>query len=89
MSSRLRREEIVTLGVLAERGQNHCEIARLLGVAEGAARGRGLSGTRSTFSPNSNANTRNPPARPGRPGLAGCGASSRSIRCSASAAAPR
>ncbi|NJN63604.1 MAG: IS21 family transposase [Acidobacteria bacterium] len=40
MSSRLRREEIVTLGVLAERGQNHCEIARLLGVTEGAVRYR-------------------------------------------------
>jgi len=35
---RLRREEIVTLGVLAKKGQNHCEIARTLGVTEGTVR---------------------------------------------------
>lgn len=35
---RLRREETVTIGVLAGRGQNHCEIARTLGVTEGTVR---------------------------------------------------
>lgn len=35
---RLCREEIVTLGVLAEKGRNHCEIARTLGVTEGTVR---------------------------------------------------
>ncbi|MFQ5691280.1 MAG: IS21 family transposase [Gemmatimonadota bacterium] len=35
---RLRREEIVTIGVLAKKGQNHCEIARTLGVTEGTVR---------------------------------------------------
>ncbi|HZD71686.1 MAG TPA: IS21 family transposase [Actinomycetes bacterium] len=38
MSTRLRREEIVTIGVLAEKGQNHCKIARALGVTEGTVR---------------------------------------------------
>lgn len=38
MSRRLRREEIVTIGVLAKQGQNHCEIARTLRVTEGAVR---------------------------------------------------
>ena len=35
---RLSKEEVVSIGVLAERGQNHCEIARTLGVTEGAVR---------------------------------------------------
>jgi transposase len=38
MGRRLRREEIVTIEVLAEKGQNHCEIARTLGVTEGTVR---------------------------------------------------
>jgi transposase len=38
MARRLRGEEIVTIEVLAEKGQNHCEIARTLGVTEGAVR---------------------------------------------------
>lgn len=38
MARRLRREERVTIQVLAEKGQNHCEIARALGVSEGAVR---------------------------------------------------
>ena len=38
MARRFRREEIVTIEVLAEKGQNHCEIARTLGVTEGAVR---------------------------------------------------
>jgi len=38
MASRLRREEIVTIEVLAEKGQSHCEIARTLGVTEGTVR---------------------------------------------------
>jgi transposase len=35
---RLRWEEVVTIRVLAEKGQNHCEIARTVGVTEGAVR---------------------------------------------------
>jgi len=38
MPVRLRREEIVTIQVLAEKGQNHCEIGRRLGVTEGTVR---------------------------------------------------
>lgn len=38
MPRRLRKEEVVTVQVLAEKGQNHCEIARVLGVTEGAVR---------------------------------------------------
>lgn len=38
MPRRLREEEVVTVQVLAEKGQNHCEIARVLGVTEGAVR---------------------------------------------------
>jgi transposase len=40
MSRRLREEEVVTLQVLAEKGQAHCEIARVLGISEGAVRYR-------------------------------------------------
>jgi transposase len=38
MPRRLREEEVVTVQVLAEKGQNHCEIARVMGVTEGAVR---------------------------------------------------
>lgn len=38
MGKRLSREEVVTIQVLAEKGQNNCEIARTLGVTEGAVR---------------------------------------------------
>jgi transposase len=38
MPSRLSREERVTIEVLATKGQNHCEIARTLGVTEGTVR---------------------------------------------------
>jgi len=38
MPSRLSREETVTIEVLAAKGQNHCEIARTLGVTEGTVR---------------------------------------------------
>jgi len=38
MSRRLCREEVVTIEVLARKGQNHCEIARTLGVTEGTVR---------------------------------------------------
>ncbi len=38
MPSRLRAEEVVTIGVLAERGTSHCQIARTLGVTEGTVR---------------------------------------------------
>ncbi len=34
----LTKEEIVTLQVLKEKGENHCAIARRLGVTEGAVR---------------------------------------------------
>jgi hypothetical protein len=40
MARRLRGEEVMTIRVLAEKGQNHCEIARTLGVTEGAVRYR-------------------------------------------------
>ena len=56
MPVRLRREEIVTIEVLAEKGQNHCEIARTLGVTEGTVRyhlrraAESASGRISTFS---------------------------------------
>lgn len=38
MPQRLSKEEVVTLKVLAEKGQNHCQIARTLGVCEGTVR---------------------------------------------------
>lgn len=38
MPNRLRREEVVTIEVLSEKGENHCEVARLLGVSEGTVR---------------------------------------------------
>jgi transposase len=38
MPLRLSKEEIVTIRVLAAKGQNHCEIARTLGVSEGTVR---------------------------------------------------
>ncbi len=38
MPKRLSWEEIPTIQVLSEKKQNHCEIARTLGVTEGAAR---------------------------------------------------
>jgi transposase len=38
MPCRLRREEIVTIGVLAEKGQSNLAIARQLGVTEGTVR---------------------------------------------------
>ena len=38
MGKRLCREEIVTIEVLAEKEQNHCEIARTVGVTEGTVR---------------------------------------------------
>jgi len=38
MPLRLTKEEVVTIRVLAEKGQNHCEIARALGVTEGTVR---------------------------------------------------
>lgn len=38
MPVRLSREEIVTIQVLAKKGQNHCEVARTLGVSEGTVR---------------------------------------------------
>ena len=38
MPSRLTREERVTIEVLATKGQNHCQIARALGVSEGTVR---------------------------------------------------
>ena len=38
MPVRLRQEEVVTIGVLAEKGQGRCEIARTLGVSEGTVR---------------------------------------------------
>lgn len=38
MPSRLTREEEVTIGVLAAKGQNHCEISRTLWVTEGRVR---------------------------------------------------
>ena len=38
MPKRLREEEVVTIRVLAEKGQNHCEIARTVGVTESTVR---------------------------------------------------
>lgn len=38
MPVRLSREEVVTIKVLAAKGQNNCKIARTLGVTEGAVR---------------------------------------------------
>lgn len=38
MPRRLRKEEIVTIQVLAEKGENHCQIARRMGVSEGTVR---------------------------------------------------
>lgn len=38
MPQRLSQEEVVTIGVLAAKGKNHCEIARTLGVTEGTVR---------------------------------------------------
>lgn len=38
MPMRLSKEEVVTIGVLAERGQNHCAIARTVGVTESTVR---------------------------------------------------
>ena len=38
MPSRLTREERVTIEVLSTKGQNHCQIARTLGVSEGTVR---------------------------------------------------
>ena len=38
MPRRLSKEEIVTVRVLAEKGQNHCAIALTLGVMEGTVR---------------------------------------------------
>ena len=38
MAQRLRGEEIVTIRVLAEKGQNNCRIAEAMGITEGAVR---------------------------------------------------
>jgi transposase len=38
MPLRLTEEEVVTIRVLAEKGQNHCQIARTVGVSEGTVR---------------------------------------------------
>lgn len=38
MPKYLRREEIVTIKVLSEKGENNCQVARLLGVSEGTVR---------------------------------------------------
>lgn len=38
MPLRLRREEIVTLQVLSEKGESHCQVARVPGVTGGAVR---------------------------------------------------
>jgi transposase len=38
MPIRLRREEVVTIQVLSEKGANHCQVARQMGVSEGAVR---------------------------------------------------
>jgi transposase len=38
MPIRLRREEVVTIQVLSEKGENHCQVARVLGVTEGTVR---------------------------------------------------
>jgi len=47
MPKHLPREEIVTIQVLNEKGENNCQMARLLGVSEGTVRyhlGRAASG---------------------------------------------
>ena len=47
MPKYLRREEIVTIKVLSGKGENNCQVARLLGVSEGTVRyhlGRAASG---------------------------------------------
>lgn len=38
MPKRLREEEVVTIRVLAEKGQSHCEVARTIGVNESTVR---------------------------------------------------
>jgi len=38
MPLRLSKEEVVTIRVLADKGQNHCQIARTVGVSEGTVR---------------------------------------------------
>ena len=38
MPKHLSEEEIVTIRVLAEKGQNHCEIARTVDVTESTVR---------------------------------------------------
>jgi hypothetical protein len=38
MPKHMRREEIVTIQVLNEKGENNCKVARLLGVSEGTVR---------------------------------------------------
>jgi transposase len=38
MAPRLRREEVVTIEVLSDKGENHSAVARMLGVTEGAVR---------------------------------------------------
>src|SRR4030088_731798 len=38
MASKLRKEELVTLAVMAEKGQSNGQIAHVLGVTEGAVR---------------------------------------------------
>lgn len=38
MPARLRKEEIVTLRVLSEKGESHSQVARVLGITEGAVR---------------------------------------------------
>lgn len=38
MARRLSEEEVLVIQVLAEKGQNHCQIARTVGVTEGAVR---------------------------------------------------
>jgi DNA-binding NarL/FixJ family response regulator len=47
MPKHLRKEEIVTIQVLNEKGENNCQVARLLGVSESTVRyhlGRAASG---------------------------------------------
>ncbi len=38
MPTYLRREEIVTIKVLSGKGENNCQVARVLGVSEGTVR---------------------------------------------------
>lgn len=49
MARRLSKEEVATIRVLAETGQNHCEIARTLGATEGAVRYLSGAGARCTL----------------------------------------